>query len=142
MRVPEMCRRSPPWRKSEILEQTCFPTDCVKTMAYLRKEEEKVEMDYSLDKVWAAVKKVLTILEWNIEDIDEQTHHVKAKTKKGPLSYGSILLIDVVAVAENTTRMTVASETPVTTITAIIDFGQGKRRIHMFLAELAKQLTS
>ncbi len=110
-------------------------------MAYLRKEDEKVEIDYSLSKVWTAIQKVLVTLEWSTEQIDETTHHIKAKTKAGPMSWSSILLIDAAPVDENTTRVAVASETPVTMITAIVDFRQGKRRILQFLGELAKQLT-
>jgi hypothetical protein len=111
-------------------------------MAYLRKEEETVEIDYSLSKVWIAVQKVLKSLDWTVEYIDETGHRIKAKTKAGPMSWGSLLLIDVVSVGENTTRVKVAAETPVTTITAIVDFGQGKRRIAHFFAELSKELTS
>ncbi len=116
--------------------------DSVKRMAYLRKEEETVEIDQSLDKVWIAVQKVLTGLDWNIEQVDEAGHRVKAKTKAGLMSYGSMLLISVVPVDEKTTRVSVAAETPVTTITAIVDFAQGKRRIALFFTELAKQLAS
>jgi hypothetical protein len=116
--------------------------DCVKGMAYLRKEEELVEIDHSLSKVWMAIQKVFTSLDWSVEQIDEAGHRVKAKTKAGPMSWSSILLINVVSVDENTTRVSVAAETPVTTITAIVDFAQGKRRIGQFFKELAKQLAS
>jgi len=111
-------------------------------MAYLRKEQETVEIDHSLSKVWMTIQKVLTSLDWNMEQINEAEHQVKAKTKAGPMSWSSILLINVGPVNENTTRVSVAAETTVTTITAIVDFGQGKRRIALFLAELAKQLAS
>jgi hypothetical protein len=113
---------------------------CVKNMAYLRKEEETVEIDHSLNKVWIAVQKVLKSLDWNVEQIDEAGHRVTAKTKAGPMSWSSVFLIEVVPVNENTTRVTAAAETPVTTITAIVDFGQGKRRIAHFFAELSKEL--
>ena len=93
-------------------------------MAYLRKEKETVEMDYALGKVWAAIQKVLTSLEWSIEQTDESAHHVKAKTKTGFMSFSSVLLIDAVSVNEKTTRVSVAAETPVTTITAVVDFGR------------------
>jgi hypothetical protein len=116
--------------------------DCVKRMAYLRKEEETVEIDHSLSKVWMTIQKVLTSLEWHIGQIDEAEHVIKVKTKAGPMSWGSVLLIGVVPVDENTTRVSVAAETTVTTITAIVDFGQGKRRIALFFRELAKQLAS
>ena len=101
-----------------------------------------MEIDYSLSKVWMTIQKVLTSLEWDIEQIDEVERQVKAKTKAGPMSWSSVLLINVVPVSANTTRVSVAAETTVTTITAIVDFGQGKRRIALFFAELAKQLAS
>jgi len=111
-------------------------------MAYLRKEKETVEIACSLNKVWTAIPKVLTNLEWNIDQIDDATHHVKAKTKSGLMSWGSVLLIDALAVDRNTTRVSVAAETPVTTITAMIEFGRTKQRINIFFAELEKQLAS
>jgi hypothetical protein len=111
-------------------------------MAYLRKEKETVETDYSLNKVWIAIQKVLENLELDIEQIDETTHHIKAKTKTGLLAWSSVLLIDVVPVNENMTRVSVTAETPVTTITSMIDFGLTKRRINLFLGELANQLAS
>lgn len=111
-------------------------------MAYLRKEKETVEMDYSLDKVWIAVQNVLKHLELNIEQIDEKTHRVKAKTKTALMAWGSVLLIDVVPVNENTTRVSVTAETPVTTITSVIDFGLTKRRIYVFLGELSHELAN
>ena len=111
-------------------------------MAYLRKEKETVETDYSLDKVWTAIPKVLTNLEWNIEKIDDTVHQVKAKTKSGLMSWGSVLQIDVIAVGKNTTRVSVLAETPVTTITSMVDFGRARQRIDLFFAELQKQLIS
>ena len=114
----------------------------MKRMAYLRKEKETVEMDYTLSRVWAAIRRVLTILEWNIEQTDESAHHVKAKTKSGFMSWSSLLLIDAVSVNEKTTRVSVAAETPVTTITATVDFGRTRQRINQFLTELSRELTS
>ena len=111
-------------------------------MAYLRKEEEKVEISYSLDKVWTATQKVLPALGWSIEQIDETTHHAKVKTISGPMSFKSLIMIDAEPIDENTTKVTVAAETPVTMITGIVDFRQGKKRILLFLEELSKQLSS
>jgi len=111
-------------------------------MAYLRKEKETVEMDYALNRVWTAIQKVLTSLEWNIEQTDDSAHHVKAKTKSGFMSWSSVLLIDAVSVNEKTTRVSVAAETPVTTITATVDFGRTRQRINQFLTELSNELTS
>jgi hypothetical protein len=97
-------------------------------------------MDYSLDKVWIAVQNVLKNLELNIEQIDETTHHVKAKTKTALVAWRSVLLIHVVPVNKNTTRVSVTAETPVTTITSVIDFGLTRRRINVFLGELSNEL--
>ena len=114
----------------------------MKKVAYLRKKKETVEIDYPLGKVWAAIPKALTSLEWTAEQVDDTAHHVKAKTKAGFMSYASVLLIDAVAVDEKTARVTVTAETPVTTITSIADFGRTRDRIELFFEELAKQLTS
>jgi hypothetical protein len=111
-------------------------------MAYLRKEKELVEMDYPLDTVWKAISKVLTSLEWNVEQIDDATHHVEAKTKTRFMSWASVLLIDAESVDKKTTRVSVAAETPVTTITAMVEFGQARHRINLFFAALQKQLTN
>ena len=109
-------------------------------MAYLKKDFETVETDHSLDEVWLAVKKVLLKLKWKKELMDEIGHHVEARTKGGFMSYGSLLLIDVVPVDKKTTRVSVAAETPATMITAMTDFGQARDRINLFLRALAKQL--
>jgi hypothetical protein len=109
-------------------------------MAYVRKEKEIVEMDYSLDKVWKAIQKTLARLEWKIEQIDEERHCVKAKTKTSLMSWGTVLLVNAMPVDKNTTRVSVETETPVTTITAMVDFGKTKQRITIFLTQLAKQL--
>jgi hypothetical protein len=109
-------------------------------MAYLRKENETVEIDYPFGRVWSGVQDALAKLEWVVEEKDETAHHFRVKTKAGPMSFSSVLLIDVVPAGENKTRVSVAAETPVTTITAIVDFRQGKRRILMFFQEMAKEL--
>ncbi len=111
-------------------------------MAYLRKENETVEIDYPLDKVWAAVPKALASLEWTIEETDDTKHHLKAKTKGAFMSYPSMLIIDVAAVDKKTTRCKVRAETPVTTITSIADFGRTRDRIDVFFEALSNQLTT
>jgi hypothetical protein len=114
----------------------------VKNLAYLRKEKETFEIDYPLSKIWAAIPKALTSLEWTIEEIDDAAHHAKAKTKGGFMSYSSVLIIDAVPVNKKTARVTATAETPVTTITSIVDFGRTQDRIKLFFEALAKQLTS
>lgn len=111
-------------------------------MAYLRKKKETVEIDYPLGKVWAAIPKALDILEWIEEEIDDTTHHIRAKTKGGFMSYPSLLIIDARAVDEKTARVEVSAETPVTTITSVADFGRTRDRIELFFEALAKQLAN
>ena len=110
-------------------------------MAYLRKEKETFEIEYPLQKIWRAIPKVLASLEWTAEQADDTAHHVKAKTKAGLMSYASVLIIDAIAVDEKTARVKVTAETPVTTITSIVDFGRTRDRIELFFEALAKQLT-
>jgi hypothetical protein len=111
-----------------------------KTVAYLRQEKETFEIDYPVDKVWATIPQAVKTLEWKIEQTDDETHHAKIKTKSAFLSYGSTLLVDAVAVDEKKCRVTAQAETPVTTITAMADFGRSRDRIEMFFEALARQM--
>ena len=109
-------------------------------MAYLRDEKENLEVDYPLKKLWAAIPEVIKILEWTIVEKDDTVHKAKLKTKGGFMAYSSILSVEATPIAKNTTRMTINAETPVTTITSIIDFGRTKDRIGQFIELLAKQM--
>ena len=109
-------------------------------MAYLRNENEKIEIDYPLEQIWAAIPEVVKILEWQIEDKDDAKHKAKVKTKGGFMAYSSILNVEVAAVDEKTTHMSINAETPVTTITSVIDFGRTRDRIGQFIEILAKQM--
>ncbi len=109
-------------------------------MAYLRKEKEIIEVDFSISRVWEAISKAIAALQWSIEENDNATHHLKIRTKQNFMAYASDIIIDAVSQNEKTTRVTVEAETPVTTITGIIDFGRTQQRIDSFLLELTKQL--
>ena len=109
-------------------------------MAYLRKEEDKVELTYPISKVWDAILKALKNLNWTIQNRDNTTHQVKVKTTGSFMAMSSTIQIEAASRDENTTRVQVSAETPVTTITAIVDFGQTRKRIELFYAELADQL--
>ncbi len=110
-------------------------------MAYLREEKETFEIDYPLNAVWEAIPKAVKALEWKIEQKDDKTYNLKVKTKGGFMSYGSTMYIDAVKVEEDKTRLVVAAETPVTTITSMADFGRTKDRIEAFITALAKQMS-
>jgi hypothetical protein len=107
-------------------------------MAYLRNEKENLEVSYPLKKIWAAIPETAKILEWTIEEQDDTAHKAKIKTKCGFLAYNSILYVEASPVDENTTRMSLYAETPVTTITSIIDFGRTRDRIGQFIETLGK----
>lgn len=109
-------------------------------MAYLRKEKETIEIDYPLSKIWDAIQGALQSLDWAVEKIDEEAHHIQAKTKSRFMSYGSVILIDVLFMDEKTTRVSIAAETPVTTITSVFDLGRTRDRIDLFLQQLSRQL--
>ena len=111
-------------------------------MAYLRKENETVEMDYPLNKVWLAIAQTIISLKWSIDSTDESAYSLNVKTKPSFLSYTSNLSIVALSVAENITRVKVSAETPVTTITSVLDFGKTQERIDQFLLGLSKQLSS
>lgn len=111
-------------------------------MAYVREEKEKLEVSYPLNTIWETIPKAIAKLEWKIQETNEGTHHLKVKTKGAFMSYPSTLLIDLAAVDEKTTRMSIAAETPVTTITSVADFGRTRERIEQFVATLAKLMTS
>ena len=107
-------------------------------MAYLREEKENLEVSYPIKTLWDAIPKALENLKWTAEETDEAKFHLKVKTKGAFLSYPSTLKIDLKVVDENTTKMSIAAETPVTTITSIADYGRTRERIDVFVTILAK----
>jgi hypothetical protein len=56
------------------------------------------------------------------------------------MAYSSTLDIEITSADENTTRLSINAETPVTTITSIIDFGRTRDRIGQFIEILSKQM--
>lgn len=109
-------------------------------MAYLRKEKHLVESDYSVKEIWEKIPKVIEELGWKLENIDEKTQQIQAKTIGGMLSYASVIIIKVWSTDSKKTRIKINSETPVTTITSITDFGRTKERIDIFFEILSKKL--
>lgn len=110
-------------------------------MAYLKEQKDKIEVSYPLNAIWGAIPKAIEKLDWKIIETDEATHHITVKTKGGFMSYPSNLKIDLVAVDEKTTQMSVIAETPVTTITSIADYGRNDERIGKFVTTLAKLMS-
>jgi hypothetical protein len=113
----------------------------VNKLAYLRREQENVETDFPQSKVWETVSKVAAELEWTVEESDEATYKMKIRTKANFMAYASLMTIELSSAKENTTRIKVAAETPVTTLTGIVDFGRTRERIDTFLMTLMAQLS-
>jgi len=111
-------------------------------MAYLKEQKDKIEISYSLEAIWTAIPEAIKKLDWKIQETDEAIHHLTIKTKGGFMSYPSNLKIDLVAVDEKTTQMSVLAETPVTTITSMADYGRNDERIGKFVTTLAKLMSS
>jgi hypothetical protein len=111
-------------------------------MAYTREGKETFEVSYPIDVIWQAIPKAIAKLEWKVDSADLATHHVKIKTKGAFLSYGSEMEIDLTAVDEKTTKMSITAETPVTTITAMADYGRTNERINVFIETIGKIMES
>lgn len=109
-----------------------------RNMAYLREETENIEVSYPIKSIWDMIPQAVAKLEWKIEESNEATYHVQVKTKGAFLSYHSILKIDLTVIDVDTTKMTISGETPVTTITAMADYGRTNERIEVFITTLAK----
>ena len=107
-------------------------------MAYLREEKENLEVSYPIRTLWDNIPKALEKLKWTAEETEEAKFHLRVKTKGAFLSYPSTMKIDLTVVDENTTKMSIAAETPVTTITSIADYGRTRERVDMFVTTLAK----
>jgi hypothetical protein len=107
-------------------------------MAYLREEKENLEVSYPIKILWDDIQKALEKLKWTTEETKGAEFHLKVKTKGAFLSYPSTMTIDLTVADENTTKMSIAAETPVTTITSIADYGRTRERIDMFVTTLAK----
>ena len=106
-------------------------------MAYLREEHQKIEIDFPKKEIWDAIPAAVKKLNWKIDSTDEANFHIQIATKGAFLSYHSTLKIDLEAIDEKKTRMTINGETPVTTITSMADYGRTNERIDVFVITLA-----
>ena len=107
-------------------------------MAYTREETENIEVDYTVKQLWEDIPKALAKLEWAIQESDKDKYHLTVKTKGAFMSYPSNMKIDLVPIDDKTTRMLISGETPVTTITSVLDFGRTRERIERFIVTLAQ----
>lgn len=107
-------------------------------MAYKRETKQELEVDFPLEEIWTAIPKAIAELEWEIQEKDDNAHYLQVKTQSSFLSYSSLLHIQASKLNEKTTNIKIDAETPVTTITSVMDFGQADERISNFILALAK----
>ena len=107
-------------------------------MAYLRERTKEVDIDFPLESVWQAIPKAVDELGWSMQENDENSHTVMVKTEKTLTSYESMIKVELKQLNANSTRMTVYGQTPVTTITSTLQFGQTYDSIEDFVLALAE----
>jgi hypothetical protein len=106
-------------------------------MAYLRESKKEIDIDFSLESIWQAIPKAVNELDWEIPEKDETTHHITIKTSDTLTSYASILKVELKTQNENATHMIIYGQTPVTTITSTLQFGQTYDSVEDFILVLA-----
>jgi len=107
-------------------------------MAYLREAEENLEVSYPIGEIWETIPKALEELKWKVEEIDEANHKLKVKTRGALMSFPSAAYIELLKIDEKTTKLKIKVETPVTTITSVLDFGRSNERVSQFVVALAR----
>jgi hypothetical protein len=106
-------------------------------MAFLRERKKEVDIDFPVAAIWEALPKAADEFDWEILEKDENKHHMSIRTNDTLTSYPSTLRIELKPLNEKTTRMTVYGETPVTTITSTLQFGQTYDVVDDFVLALA-----
>jgi len=107
-------------------------------MAYLRERQKDVDIDFPVEAIWQAIPIAVDELDWEIVDKDEINHRLTVKTSDSLTSYASTLKVELLKISENSSRLIIVGETPVTTITSTLQFGQTFDRIDDFILELAE----
>ncbi|MDR2203559.1 MAG: hypothetical protein LBE76_04565 [Nitrososphaerota archaeon] len=106
-------------------------------MAYTREETETVEVDYPIEQLWESIPKAITHLEWTIQESDKTRYYLMIQTNGAFMSYPSNIKIVLDPINDKTTRMLIAGETPITTVTAVLEFGRTRQRIEILIVTLA-----
>lgn len=106
-------------------------------MAYLRERKKELDIDFPLASIWQAIPETVDEMDWEIQEKNEAEHKMTIRTAQTLSSYGSTLKVELVEVNQTTTHMTVTGETPVTTITSTLQFGQTYDVIDDFILALA-----
>lgn len=111
-------------------------------MAYLKDREQELEIDFPLESVWEAIPKAVAELDWKIKEKNNIAHSMIIHARGNLTSYGSMVKIELNKLNEKTTRVIIVGETPVTTITATLNFSQTDNTINDFILTLARIMNS
>jgi hypothetical protein len=106
-------------------------------MAFLRERKKEVDIDFPVEAIWSALPKAVDEFDWDILEKDEAKHHMSIRTNDTLTSYATTLKVELRALTDKSTRMTVYGETPVTTITSTLQFGQTIDVVDNFVLALA-----
>lgn len=109
-------------------------------MAYTREETEDVEVDYPAQQLWEGIPEAIAKFDWTVEESNKEKYTLTIKTQGAFLSYPSIIKIILVPIDNKTTRMLIAGETPVTTVTSVLEFRRTRERIEKLIVVLAQHM--
>lgn len=96
--------------------------------------QDTISFSDSSEHVWSAVPNALNGLGWKIEMADSSSHRIRARTKASPFAWSSTLIIDVLAIDANTSRIHVVAKT-----IQARDQGRTRKRIDLFFQKLQEQ---
>ncbi|MCW4029109.1 MAG: hypothetical protein NWE92_05625 [Candidatus Bathyarchaeota archaeon] len=106
-------------------------------MATIRQRKKEVDIDFPLESIWQAIPVAVDESGWAIEEKDDAAHKMVVRTDDTLTSYGSMLEVELKPIDESSTHMVVYGATPVTTITATLEFGQTIDVLEDFVFALA-----
>lgn len=109
-------------------------------MAYTRDETENVEVDYPIEQLWNGIPPAIEKLEWTIEESNPEKYYLTVKTESAFMSYPTNIKIALVPIDDKTTRMLIAGETPITTVTSVFEFRRTRERIERLIIVLAQHM--
>jgi hypothetical protein len=106
-------------------------------MAYIRERVKELDIDFPLDDIWKALPKAAEEFDWDISDKDDAAYRLTLRTSDTLTSYASTLRVELKPIDKKSTHMTIYGETPVTTITSTLQFGQTYDVTEDFILALA-----
>jgi hypothetical protein len=107
-------------------------------MAYLRRMQKDVDIDFPVEAIWKAIPTAIDELDWEITREDDVNHRLTIRTSDTLTSYASTLNLELKKMDETRSHLVILGETPVTTITSTLQFSQTCDAMEDFVLELAE----